>query len=59
MENSGEYDCTLETSPGEDIVIECIIPFARGFIVGCSNGLLFAYEKVEDPSKEPFQLIYS
>jgi WD40 repeat protein len=57
LENSGEYDCILEDSPFGDIKIECIIPFARGFICGCDEGYVVAYEKIDEAGQAPFRRI--
>jgi hypothetical protein len=54
LENSGEFQCTLDCSPGDGLSIECIVHYTRGFIVGCSEGYIFAYEKVDEPDRQPF-----
>ena len=48
-ETSGEFMAYIHDSPGESFKIQTIVPFSRGFIVGCENGMILAYERVEDP----------
>lgn len=54
LESTGEYCCTLPDSPFEGRSIECIIPFQRGFIIGCDEGKIYAYEKVDEAGSYPF-----
>jgi len=55
-ETSGEFMAYINESPGEGYKIQTIVAFSRGFIVGCENGYMIAYERVEDP-KNPYRRI--
>ncbi len=48
-ETSGEFMAFINDSPGEGFKIQTIASFSRGFIIGCSNGYMFVYERIEDP----------
>ena len=39
---------TALMSPAEGVSIESILPYSKGFVVGCDGGLLSLYEKTED-----------
>ena len=56
LETSGEYMSFVPESPMEGFKISCIVPFSRGFLVGGDNGIVFAYERTEDP-RSPYRLI--
>ena len=56
LETSGEYMAFVSKTPGGDLKIECIVPFSRGFLIALENGLVYAYEKTEDP-KNPYKQI--
>ena len=40
----------------EGFKIQAIVSFSRGFIIGGENGMICAYERVEDP-KYPYRRI--
>jgi hypothetical protein len=48
-ETSGEFMNFIHESPMEGFKITTIVPFSRGFIIGGDNGMMAAYERVEDP----------
>jgi hypothetical protein len=48
--------CSL-ASPGEGVAVHSIVPYSKGFLVGCDHGLLALYEKTED--KEYYKLVKS
>lgn len=56
LETSGEYMAFVHESPVGDFKIECIVPFSRGFLIALDNGLVYAYERTEDP-KNPYRKI--
>jgi WD40 repeat protein len=61
LETSGEYMAFVGESPslinsGLDFKIECIVPFSRGFLIALDNGLVYAYERTEDP-RNPYRKI--
>jgi len=49
-----EMKYVLATSPMDEMTIECIIPFSKGFIVGGSNGSIYIYEKHEVEKKNQY-----
>ena len=53
-ETSGEFMNFIHESPGEGYRITTIVPFSRGFIISGENGMISAYERVEDP-KYPYR----
>ena len=53
-ESSGEFMSYIHESPGEGFRIQSIVPFSRGFLIGGENGMIMAYERVEDP-KYPYR----
>jgi len=48
LDDDGSYMSFVPDSPMNDFKIEAIVSFSRGFIVA-GNGLIYAYEKSEDP----------
>jgi len=54
-ETSGEYMSFIGDSLLNNFNIQCIIPFSRGFIVGGDNGMIYCYERIDDP-KKPYRL---
>ena len=48
-ETSGEFMNFIHESPGEGYRITTIVPFSCGFIISGENGMISAYERVEDP----------
>ena len=54
--DGGELRCSL-ASPGEGVGVHSIVPYSKGFIVGCDQGMLSLYEKTED--KEFYRLVKS
>lgn len=55
-ETTGEFMSYIAESPQEGFRIQTIAPFSRGFIVGGENGIIIAYERVEDPN-HPYRRI--
>lgn len=53
-ETSGEFMNFIHESPMEGFRITTIVSFSRGFIIGGDNGMMAAYERVEDP-RHPYR----
>ena len=49
-----EMKYVLPTSPMEEITIECMIPYSKGFIVGGSNATIYVYEKHDVEKKNQY-----
>lgn len=48
LETNGEYMSFIPESPMQGFKIQSIVPFSRGFIIGCANGMVLSYERTED-----------
>jgi hypothetical protein len=49
-----EMKYILPTSPMDDMIIECMIPFSKGFIIGGNNATIYVYEKHEVEKKHQY-----
>jgi len=49
-----EMKYVLPTSPFDEMVIECMIPFSKGFVIGGSNATIYIYEKHEVDKKHQY-----
>lgn len=49
-----EVKYVLPTSPFDEMTIECIIPFSKGFIVGGNKATIYVYEKHEVDKKHQY-----
>lgn len=57
-DSNGEYKCTVLTSPQRQLLISCVLPCSKGFIISESNTMISVYFRAEKnkDQKNPYKL---
>ena len=54
---NNDWKQILQHSPADNKTIDCIIPFSKGFLCGCEDGVVRMFEK-SDNAQEVFKVVH-